>query len=147
MYMNPDKPENQGYFNLSEQEIVSYNKMDNEMRRLEARYNQQLDADIRLFAQSAVNDAFKATKPSDKNMRVNRHKEKHVVEKENYSIEGRLDGIPEEKEQLAERIPVDDTKPIDAPENEAIAEETEDLPEEEFDFDKYLKVAGRVNNG
>lgn len=117
------------------------------MRRLESRYNLQLDADIRLLAQSAVNDAFKATKPSDKKMRENRHKEKHTVEKENYSIADRLENVPEVEEKKKEPVPEDTIKSLETVANETNVEEPNEMPEEEFDFDNFLKVAGRVNNG
>jgi len=145
--MNPKKPENLGFFNLSEQEIALYNKKDNELRRTEAKYNLQLEADIRLMAKQAVADAFKETKPSDKNMRENRHAEKHVVEKENYSIEGRLSGAAAFAASGDESAAIEkDTVPLK--ENATIKEEqiylNDEDDDDDFDLEQYMKAMSKV---
>ncbi len=88
--MAASKPENNGYFNMSAQEIINYNKMYNAMRREGEIYNRQLDADTLLLGQDAVSASYKETKPSGKNIRENRVAEKSNAAQENYSISDKL---------------------------------------------------------
>lgn len=94
--MSKDKPENNGFFDLSERGVQDLNVKNLILLRESKQYNEQIDADARLYAQTAIADAHTDILPSAKNLRQNRREEKTGVAKENYSIADKL-GVNEPK--------------------------------------------------
>ena len=88
--MSKDKPENNGFFGLSEQGVIDLNTKHRAIVRESEHHNDQVDADVRLYAQTAIADAHTDLLPSAKDLRKNRHEEKTVVAQENYGIADKL---------------------------------------------------------
>lgn len=88
--MSKDKPENNGFFGLSEQGVIDLNAKHRAIVRESEHHNDQVDADVRLYAQTAIADAHTDLLPSAKDLRKNRHEEKIVVAQENYGIADKL---------------------------------------------------------
>ncbi len=88
--MSKDKPENIGFFGLSEQGIMDLNVKHRAIIKEAKKHNDQIDADTRLYAKTAIADAHTDLLPSDKDLRENRHKEKVAVAQENYGIADKL---------------------------------------------------------
>jgi len=88
--MSRDKPENKGFFGLSEQGIVDLNKMHRAIVQESKLHNDQVDADTRLYAKTAIADAHTDLLPSSTDLRKNRKEEKVTVAQENYSLADKL---------------------------------------------------------
>lgn len=91
--MNMNKPENNGFKGLSEQEVEYYNKLDLQLRKQENKENAEIDSQTRLLAQQAIEEAYKPTRPSKKNLRENRHYEKGRIAQDNYSLADKLNEL------------------------------------------------------
>lgn len=103
--MSKDKLENKGYFNKSEQEIMMLLKQENNIRKDEKDYNIKLGTDTAYKISEMMKAKITAYAPVATDMRENRHKEKHEVDKTLYDIQSRFEGDDKSVNWTAENAP------------------------------------------
>lgn len=133
--MSHNKPENNGFFNLSEQEVKELNDKHNKIIREGRKYNRTVDADTRVFAQTAIRNSYKDTLPSATKIRENRKAEKSKAAQQNYSIGERL-GINTDSETPS------DTPAIEESELKQPAPDRDDSKSEESIIDEFNELMG-----
>ena len=97
--MNKDKPQNAGYFHMSEAEVEYYNKENNRISREGKEINRELNVIGGIQVNQIISSALTPTKPSTKNMSETRKEEKTKVAQEFYSLHDRIMPPEEDSQQ------------------------------------------------